>query len=180
MNMLTMHLKRCDCTGHPDRSVGQPIIQYLGSVLLLGCILLVGCDRNDTPEGRIRAFVDEVVETAEARKWRSFDNFIAEDYADDQGLDKKAVAAIAARYLIANQSIHILKRVSDIEIEEPRARATVYAAMAGQPVDGPQDLLRLNADVYRFNIELAPDGDSFLITSAAWEPAYVEDLIPRP
>lgn len=140
---------------------------------------LTGCGDEPTPEERIRAFVDQVAESAEERKWRSFTDYVSDDYMDDRGLSKDEVQAIITRYILANQRIHILKRVAKISVDEPdRARAVVYAAMAGQPVSGPEELPSITADIYRFEIELRPTEDgTFRVTRGDWRPVGPEQFL---
>jgi hypothetical protein len=68
--------------------------------------------------------------------------------------------------------------VRQIEVRDPgHARAVVLAALAGSPVDGTDGLARLDGDLYRFEIELADEGDGFRVTSAAWQPVGLEALL---
>ena len=134
---------------------------------------------EETPEDRVNSYIDRVVESAEARNWRSFKDYIADDYKDGHGLRKDEVLGIVARYILANQRIHILKRVASIRIDDPRnAHAVVYAAMAGQPVSGPQDLVDIRADIYRFEIDLQAGEDGvFRTTRGDWRPVGPEQYL---
>lgn len=141
--------------------------------------LLTGCGGEPTPEERVRAYIDQAVESAEARKWRAFEDLVADDYADEHGLTKPEVLAIIARYILANRRIHILKRVAAIRVDDPQhAGAVVYAAMAGQPVSRPEDLARITADVYRFEIDLGAAKDGiFRVTRGEWQPTGPEQFL---
>ncbi len=138
-----------------------------------------GCGGEPTPEERIRAYIDQVAEAAEARKLRLFDDFVADGYEDERGLTKSEVLGIIARYILANQRIHILKRVASIRVDDAHhAQAVVYAAMAGQPVSGPEDLARITADFYRFEIDLSAGKDGvFRVTRGDWRPTGPEQFL---
>ena len=41
------------------------------------------------------------------------------------------------------------------------ANAVVYLAMSGTPVESPETLISVKADLYRFDLELAPEGTDF-------------------
>jgi hypothetical protein len=55
--------------------------------------------------------------------------------------------------------------------------AEVYVAMAGTPIEAPEALVGLRADLYRFDLELAeePDGE-WRVSSAQWRPAAIDDF----
>ena len=144
----------------------------------LALALLAGCSGGDDPEQRVRAFIDRVAASAEARVWSDFDTYLAEDFSNDRGLTRREALAVVTRYILAHRSVHVFQRVRQIEVRDPRhARAVILAALAGSPVDGPDDLARLDADIYRFEIELADEGDGFRVTSAAWQPVGLEALL---
>jgi hypothetical protein len=142
-------------------------------------LLLAACGAEPTPEDRVRAFIDQVAESAEERDWQSFEDYVAKDYADDRGLTRKDVLALVARYLLANQRIYILKRVAAIRIDDPpHAHAVIYAAMAGQPFPGPEDLAGIDADVYRFEVVLTAAADGALhLTRGDWRRVGPESFL---
>jgi hypothetical protein len=151
-------------------------ISVPGALLVL---FLAGCGGGETPEDRVRSYIDRVAEAAEARSWRSFGDFVTDDYSDDRQLSKQDVLAIIARYILANQHIHILERVASIQILDPQnAHAVVFAAMAGQPVSGPDELARISADVYRFEIDLrAGENGTFRTRRGDWRPVSPEQFL---
>jgi len=150
--------------------------------LVVGAILIAliaGCGGEQTPEDRVRNYIDQVAESAGARNWRDFDEYVADDYSDARGLQKKDVLAIVTRYILVNQHIHILKRIASVRVEDSGdAHAVVYAAMAGQPVSGPEDFARIKADFYRFEIDLSTgdDGD-FRTRSGDWKPVAPDQFL---
>jgi hypothetical protein len=74
--------------------------------------------------------------------------------------------------------VYLLTRVRSVEIEAPgEARAEVLVAMASTPIAGPEALLGLRADLYRFDLRLGEDEpDSWRVRSAEWRPASVDDF----
>jgi hypothetical protein len=155
-------------------------MRALWAVLAASSIMiLAGCGGEETPEDRVRSYIAQVIESAEARDWRSFKDYVADDYNDDHGLRKEEVLGIVVRYILANQRIYILERVASIHIDNPaNAHAIVYAAMAGQPVSGPEELARIRADVYRFEIDLrAGDDGVFRTRRGIWSPVGPEQFL---
>lgn len=149
------------------------------AIVVFVTALIAACGGPEPPEERVRAFIDQVAASAESRSWLAFGNYIADGYSDERGHTKEEVLAMVARYILANQSFHIFKRISEIRIEDGGgAHAVVYAAMAGQAVSGPEDLARISADLYRFEIDLEPgeDGD-FRVVRGDWKPATMEHFL---
>ena len=115
---------------------------------------------------------------AEARDAGAMKGHVSESYADAQGNDERAIAQLVAFHLLRNQSVYLLTRVRNVAIMAPgQGSAEVYVAMAGTPIAGPEALVGLRADLYRFDIQLAsePD-DAWRIRSAQWRPAAVDDF----
>ncbi|HRD65278.1 MAG TPA: hypothetical protein PKY50_03905 [Candidatus Competibacter sp.] len=145
---------------------------------LVVVLALAACSRESSPEAEIRELVARAATAAEERNVRDLRAMIADDYADDRGLDRKAVENLIRIYVLRQQSIHLFTRVRNIEFPEPgRALASVAVAMAGRPVAGADDLVGLTADLYRFDLELIRYGRSeWKVRRAAWEPARLEDF----
>lgn len=142
-------------------------------------VLTAACNGTETPEDRVRAYVDRVAASTASRSWPAFNDYVAESYADPHGLGKDEVLALITRYILANRRIHVLKRVAEIRVDDDhRAHAVVYAAMAGVPVDSAQDLAGVNADIYRFAIDLVAGEDgAFRVVRGDWRPAGVEEFL---
>ena len=146
------------------------------AVLLLA---LAGCGgQPESPETEIRTFVAQAQAATEARNARDLRALIAEDYVDAKGNDHKAIENLIRLHIFRNQSIHVLTRIRAIEFPEPeRALVIVMAALAGRPVANVDELAGLNANVYRFDLELIRRGkDDWQVRHAAWEPASLTDF----
>jgi hypothetical protein len=103
---------------------------------------------------------------------------VSSDYKDQWNNDRRAALRSLLFYFQGHQSIHLLTRISDIQLNDDasQARVIVYVGMAGQPVDKSESLIALNADLYRFDVDLIADGDKWLVSSARWEKARVENF----
>ena len=159
------------------------------SWLLIGCgprlwlwmaitLVLAACSRDSSsPEAEIRALVAQAQTAAEARDVRGLRALVAEDYADAQGHDRKAVENLIRLHILRNQSIHLFTRLGDIAFPQPdRATVSVAAAMAGRPLASAGELVGVNADLYRFDLELIRRGGEWQVQRAAWKPARLEDF----
>lgn len=149
--------------------------------LMIGAVLLLLTACGDTvtaPEAEIRTVVARAQAAAEARNASELRALIAEDYLDAQGHDRKTIEQLIRLQLFRNQSIHVVTRVRTMEFPEPeRALVMVMAALAGQPVTSIDQLAGLNANIYRFDLELIRQGkDDWRVRHAAWQPAALADF----
>ena len=149
-------------------------------LLILLASLLTACGAPDTPEDRITALINNVEHTAEQGKALGFKDYIADDYTDADGMRKPDVLRLLASYKLRNKSIHLLVHIADISVapDQKSGSAKVFVAMAASPVTGIEQLAGLEADLYRFDIQLREDADGdFQVSSAAWAPAEKSDFI---
>jgi hypothetical protein len=147
------------------------------AVPLLVVILLYACGQGDSPEEQVRQYVAAVEAAAEARSLGDLKGLIAEEYRDDQGRTRRDIVAIAARYLLANKNIHILTRIGELTFPAPeRARLTVFAALTGQNVSDLDALLNMQADLYRFDLELHRADGKWRLDKGDWQPASGADF----
>ena len=145
--------------------------------LLVALVLgLAGCGTSTPPEERVRTFVAETETLAEERKYVELVDRIAADYLDAHGNDRiKAVALLRAFYL-RNRSVHLLTRIDSITLPAPeRAIATIYVAITKRPPEGAASLP--DADLFRVEVSLAADGDSYEILQTRWERASAADVV---
>ena len=141
-------------------------------------LLLIACSRDAaSPETQIRTLVAQAQSAAEARDAPGLRALIADDYADARGNDRKAMENLIRLHILRNQSIHLFTRIRDIAFSQPdRATVRVAAAMAGRPVVSAGELVGMNADLYRFDLELVRRGGDWRVQRAAWEPAQLDDF----
>jgi len=147
--------------------------------LAAGLLLALACAPDaKSPEEKIRAVLAALEEGAEEKRAGAMKEHVSERYADAQGNDKRAIAQLVAFHLLRNQSVYLLTRVRSVEIEAPgEGRAEVLVAMAGTPIAGPEALLSLRADLYRFDLRLAEEQDgAWRVRSAEWRPAAADDF----
>ena len=145
--------------------------------ILCACALAFACSEAETPEQRVRAVLAALEESAQQRDAGAMKEHISDVYSDENGNDKRTVTQLVAFHLLQNQSVHLLTRVQSLEIPAPaEAQASVLVAMAGAPIDGPDALLALRADLYRFDLSFREEGGDWRIRSAEWRPAAAEDF----
>lgn len=147
----------------------------LGALIGAGALACGGDAAS--PEAQVRATLAAAESAAEARDAAALKEWISEAYHDDAGNDRRAVGALVGMHLLQQRSVHLLTRTVSLEIPRPgEATAQVLVAMAGSPIDGPELLAGVRADLYRFDLELRDEDGSWRVVSAAWRPAALDDF----
>lgn len=140
-----------------------------------------GCrGRRLTPEQQVRASLADLEVAAEDKDLEAVGQRIDEAFRGPDQSDRRAVLNMVRVQFLRYPSIHVLLRVAAVDIDGAgAARATVFAAMAGLAMPDPSALLRVGADLYRFDLVLADgDGDGrWQVREAAWSPARPEDFV---
>jgi hypothetical protein len=128
-------------------------------------VLATGCAADD-PEAEVRALLAAAEAAAEGRDAGFFGDVLAESYRDARGNDREEMLRRLRGYFIANQRIEIVSRVDEIVIEgEDGARAVVHAGMLGRRTGAPL-IDGIDADLYRFELELVKAGGDWQVVGA--------------
>ena len=144
------------------------------------CAALVCCSSDpQDPEAQIRSLLSRCEAAASEKDIATLKGAISDSYRDTSGQDKQAIVAIISLNFLRNASIHLLTRVKGVRIVDPtHAEASVFVAMAGQPIPGERALAKLRASIYRFDFSLSDEGSGdWRVTSASWHRARREDLL---
>lgn len=147
------------------------------SVLVLGVMLHACGGPEQSPEALIRALVAEIEQAAEDRDIAVFKDHVSDDYQDGQGYDRQTVLRIVQGVFLRNQDIHLLSIVRDLKIDGSSANASVLVAMAGSPIESAQSLVNIRADLMRFDVELALEGNEWRARAVDWRRAEVNDFL---
>lgn len=140
------------------------------AVISLLAICAAGCGAGDS-EAEIRRRLEAAEEAAEARAAGFFADLIGAAYRDSRGNDRDELLRAVRGYFISNQRIEIVSRVDEVVLEgSDAARAVVQAGMAGQRT-GATLLGGLDADLYRFELELVHERGDWRIIGAKWSRA---------
>jgi len=136
----------------------------------LATVLVAGCGAGD-PETEIRALLAAAEKAAEERDAGFFRDADGASYRDARGNDRDGLIRSIRGYFIANQRIEIVSRVDEVVLEgTDAARAVVHAGMVGQRA-GATLIDGVEADLYRFELELVNDGGDWRIIGADYRRA---------
>ncbi len=144
-----------------------------------GIFLISSCSQDsNSPEEQIRNMVSSMEAAVEQRSLDSVKELVDSEYSDEWNSSKRAALRALMFYFQGHQSIYLLTRVSNIKLNDDATAAsvTVYVGMAGDPVEKSESLIDLNADLYRFDIKLKKNDDKWLVHSAKWQRARVENF----
>lgn len=141
-------------------TVGQHLVLTLAA-------LAAGCGADD-PDLAIRALLTQAEQAAEARDAGFFGDILGASYRDARGNDRDELLRTIRGYFIVNRRIEVVSRIDEVVLEgADAARAVVHAGVLGQR-SGAEWLGGMNADLYRFDLELVNHDGEWQIIGATW------------
>lgn len=146
-------------------------------LLLWMTVLLQGCSADgESPEDRIRNFIEAGVTAAEARSSSDLADLIHEKYRDQKGYAKKSLTGLLRAYFLRHKNIHLFTKIDEIELlSDNQAMVRLHLAMAGSVISNVGALSTVRARLYRLELSLERDGE-WLLRHAGWAPASITDL----
>lgn len=167
--------------GGPD-DMAAMLADPRGARLLAACLaallLPAGCSPEPSAEEQLRAWVSEAALAASEKDIGHLKGLVSDRYADARGNDGDEIRRYIALQLLRRGSVRALARVRSLEIlEADAARLEVTAALARVALPGPEAPARLNADVYRIDLELVREPDGWRAVAARWRPAPLDELL---
>jgi hypothetical protein len=148
------------------------VVRDLRSAARLALVLLagaVGCSRG--PADPVAALLGELEAAVEARDADRFALRLAPEFRGAHGLDRTQALAQLERYLAAYESVSLDVYGVEVERSEAAAEVRLVVELSGnaRKVFGLEGLLPPSA-VYRFALEAADEGGTWLVRAASWEP----------
>jgi hypothetical protein len=132
--------------------------------------LLSACGPAGSPEQQVRSMIEEMEIATEQRDVGDVLKHLSDQYADASGMGREDAARYLRGYFIANQAIHLLTRVQQIEFPATdEARANVLVGMVGRDADASSSW-DLAADLYEFDVTLRREDGDWKVTYAKWQP----------
>jgi hypothetical protein len=146
--------------------------------LLIG-LLLSGCSgQGASPEEQIMALLERAETAVENRSLSDAAELISPAYRDQAGRDRRGLKQLLLGYFLRNQSIHVLKQVRRIDLQEAdRARVVLFAGVAGQRPGEATSLQQWRGDLVRLEAELILDDGEWRLVAASWRRASQGDLL---
>lgn len=167
-------ISRQASTGGADRLARNLVLVVAGLWMLAS----LGCSPAPGPEAEIRRLIAEAEQAAEERSLSRLSDLIADDYKDAEGRTRKDLVRYLAGYLLGHQSLHLFTHLVQMDVSVPgRGDILVLVAMAGSPLEGANDLLRVKADLHRLELRLEKQNKGWKLIRAEWRRAEVEDFL---
>lgn len=134
--------------------------------MIFALATLAACGSGDSPEQQVRAVIDQMETAAENRDVGELTEHLSESYSDANGNGPAEVARYLRGYFIANQSIHLLTRVEQLDFPtDDEARARVLVGMVGREAAATREW-DLAADLHAFDISLRREDGAWKVIFA--------------
>lgn len=130
------------------------------------CVALSACSQSvSDPEAALREWLASAETAAEEKDRGELMSLISESYMDSRGNDYDQINDILRLYFLRQDSIGLITGIDDVSlIGETAALVRVTVGMAGTR----NRVLGINADAYRFELELESHDDEWLLIGARW------------
>ena len=110
-------------------------------------ILLAACAAKSSDEAQVRTLIDSVEAAAEARDASDVLDYVADNYADSNGLDKPQLQNFLRGYFLAHPKLELVVNIESLEFPvDGLAQAVVSVATVAL---GDPDLQRLKVEFRR-------------------------------
>ncbi|MEE2756416.1 MAG: hypothetical protein VYA30_07130 [Myxococcota bacterium] len=138
-----------------------------------------GCrSRPKDPETEIREFIARAEMFAEKEDLGELRALFADDFRGKGRYSKQQLVSMINFQFLRRQKIFVLSRISQISFPTERtATVDLLAALTGRPVNSPDELKSLRADLVKFKLTLAKDDGEWAITAAHWSRANMRSLL---
>ena len=135
---------------------------------ILSAAAFASC-RKDSDEKKIYKALDAGVAALEAGNVGDAMDYVAEDYADDAGMDKQSIRGMLAGYVLRGNRITIVRRDEKVSVEGDTATATLDTAIFQGDRSKLKGVMPERSGTYRFTITFSKRDGEWLITKAKYE-----------
>ena len=150
------------------RGSSYNVVMHTALFALLTLSLLAACADPATPEEEVRTAIGRMAQAAEERDVGALMDQVSKHYRDASGRGADELSRYVRGYFIANQSIHLITRIEEVEFpSSEEARTRVLVGMAGRAADAPAP--DFNADLQRFDVVWVREDGEWKVSYAACE-----------
>lgn len=127
------------------------------SLIFLAAIFLAACGAKSSDEQKLRALVDAVETSAEARDASDVLEHVADNYADSNGFDKTQLRNFLRGYFLAHPRIELLVNIESLEFPVDGLAQAVISVATVELTD---------PDMQRLKVEFRRSGDEWQVVRA--------------
>ena len=144
------------------------------SLALLG-MGLGGCAGESDRGTELRETLEAMETAMESRDISEFMDHVSGDYKDSQNRVADDIRRVAQIHALGNRNMHILSSIGQMSIDGDFAEAVVFVAVAAEPIDSPESLASMRAELLRFRVEFRYQ-DQWQVSAAEWKGARLNDF----
>lgn len=133
--------------------------------MLLAMVLLSGCSRSD-PEEALRAAVEGLRQAVEARDPAAVQQFLAEDFIGNDGLDREGARRLATALMLRHREVSSTLGPLDVRIRDSHADVRFQAVLHA----GTGSLLPDTAQAYDVQASWRLEGGDWRLYHVRWTP----------
>ena len=136
------------------------------------CLVLAACGGEEvSTEDRVRALIGSMEQSLEAGSVRQAAELLHSGYTDPRHTNRRAAMRTLVGITQRHRGIHLFTVIEAIELtpQQDSAKAVVYVAMTGVPVESMDALISLKTDLYRFELGLTQEDGEWRILSSRWQ-----------
>lgn len=144
---------------------------FIKQAVAAGFIVLAGtgCADDESPDAQVRATIAAMEAAAEARDVGDLAEHLSPQFRDAHGRDSQELSRYVRGYFVANQSIHLLTRIENIEFPtRDEARASVTVAMVGREAEST-NAWNLAGDIHDFDVTMRREDGEWKVVYAKWQ-----------
>ena len=147
-------------------------------IFLLIITQITACsDDSTTPESEIKTYIKSGVLAAENRNHHALGDLISEHYHEKKHTNKKQLLKVAHTYFFLHKNIHLFTKINNITFKNKnQASVLLYIAMTGTVITDLNQLSRVRAQIYKFELLLIKD-DAWLLHQAHWEKVKLKEML---
>lgn len=136
------------------------------TIQILICTLIIACSGPSAgPEEQLRQWVSDAQRHVENKDRSALMDMVSGAYTDARGNDADSVEQLFRMYFLRTQNISLLSTIDDIIVNaDSAAEILLTVGMVGTG----EGTLGLDADAYRFHLELEHDGGEWLLIGARY------------
>jgi hypothetical protein len=149
-----------------------PLVLFTASTALASA-----CRKRLSAEAEVREAIETAAQGVRDRKLKKIAALVSQEYRDRDGNDRKAILDVVRAHILLRPNVFLISHVSSVTCEPATCTAAVVAAMASVPSQDLSDLLKSQADVYRFDLTFVGEDGTWRVRSAQWRPAGAQDLL---